>query len=221
LSYETLAALTAGITANYVAGNRVSTDEIGDVIKSVHGALARLADAPVKGGPEFAPATTARKSLADPAKIVSMIDGKPYAMLKPHLSRNGLTPAEYRARYALPADYPMTAPAYVEKRRMLAKAIGLGRKAGDRIVRTIDILSNVVVPAGVPEREPEAEPARKPQAAEGANDAASDARAPVARPGRKRLGIATAKAAAQEHLGRVSPRPSGGETKGMAEIDEE
>ena len=39
-----------------------------------------------------------------------------------------LTPEQYRARWNLPADYPMVAPAYAEKRRELAKKIGLGRK---------------------------------------------------------------------------------------------
>ena len=41
-------------------------------------------------------------------------------------------PAEYRARWGLPADYPMVAPDYAEKRRVLAKQIGLGRKPGQK-----------------------------------------------------------------------------------------
>ncbi len=39
-----------------------------------------------------------------------------------------MTPDDYRAKWGLPADYPMVAPAYAEKRRALAKAIGLGRQ---------------------------------------------------------------------------------------------
>jgi predicted transcriptional regulator len=57
-----------------------------------------------------------------------MIDGKPYRTLRRHLSTNGLTPDEYRARYKLKPDYPMVAPAYSEQRRTMAKKIGLGRK---------------------------------------------------------------------------------------------
>ena len=50
-------------------------------------------------------------------------------MLKRHLAtRYNLTPEQYRQRWNLPADYPMVAPAYAEKRRELAKKIGLGRK---------------------------------------------------------------------------------------------
>ncbi|MEP7007407.1 MAG: MucR family transcriptional regulator, partial [Sphingomonas bacterium] len=38
----------------------------------------------------------------------------------------------YRARYNLPADYPMTAPAYSEMRKAMAVKIGLGRKKTGR-----------------------------------------------------------------------------------------
>ena len=79
--------------------------------------------------PEHAPAISVRKSLASPEHIVSIIDGKPHKGLKRHLSRHGLTPAEYRQRYDLKADYPMVARPYAETRRTLAKRIGLGRRA--------------------------------------------------------------------------------------------
>ena len=44
------------------------------------------------------------------------------------MSSHGLTPAEYKDRYNLPADYPMVAADYAERRSKLAKRIGLGRK---------------------------------------------------------------------------------------------
>ena len=40
---------------------------------------------------------------------------------------HGLTPEGYRARFGLPAVYPMTSPAYSEQRSALEKQIGLGR----------------------------------------------------------------------------------------------
>jgi predicted transcriptional regulator len=61
-----------------------------------------------------------------------MIDGKPYKTLRRHLATHGLTPAEYRDRYGLKADYPMVAENYSESRRAMAKKIGLGRKPGAR-----------------------------------------------------------------------------------------
>jgi len=73
---------------------------------------------------------TARKSLASPDHIISMIDGKPYKTLRRHLATNGMTPVEYRERYGLKADYPIVAPTYSEARRTIAKGIGLGRKPG-------------------------------------------------------------------------------------------
>ena len=54
-------------------------------------------------------------------------------MLKRHLGTDhGMTPAEYRARWNLPADYPMVAPDYAAKRKELAVRIGLGRKPGQK-----------------------------------------------------------------------------------------
>jgi predicted transcriptional regulator len=130
---NTLTALTAEIAASFVTNSRVAIGDIGGMISSIHGALARLGKAPEPQGPAFVPAVTIRKSLADPAKIISMIDGKPYSMLKRHLATKGLTPAEYRARYKLPADYPMTAPAYAEQRKAIAVKAGLGREGKGRL----------------------------------------------------------------------------------------
>lgn len=128
---EMLTQLTAEITANYVANNPTPVEEISSVIKAVYAALTKV-EAPVaepEQPQDFTPMISVRKSLADPAKIFSMIDGKPYSMLKRHLGQHGLTPDSYRARYKLPADYPMTAPAYSEQRKAIAVTIGLGRKS--------------------------------------------------------------------------------------------
>ena len=129
---DTLIALTAEISASFVTNNRIAVGDIATMIASVHGALAGLGQPPVPAAPEYVPAVTLRKSLADPTRIISMIDGKSYAVLKRHLTTQGLTPAEYRTRYNLPADYPMTAPAYSEMRKAMAVKIGLGRKKAGR-----------------------------------------------------------------------------------------
>jgi predicted transcriptional regulator len=91
---------------------------------------APAAGAEAEPSQEHTPAVTARKSLASPDHIISMIDGKPYKTLRRHLSGHGLTPEEYRERYSLKSDYPMVAPTYSEARRAMAKKIGLGRKPG-------------------------------------------------------------------------------------------
>jgi predicted transcriptional regulator len=126
---ETLA-MTVDIVAAYVANNSVAAGDVAPLIASVHAALEGLDNVVTTESAEAKPqgAVSARKSLSNPAHIISMIDGKPYAMLTRHIKGQGYTPQTYRQTFGLPADYPMTAPAYSEKRRTLAKAIGLGRK---------------------------------------------------------------------------------------------
>lgn len=115
---------------------RIDAEGVPAFLSSVHGAVLGLSasvEEPVAlaTAPEHVPAVSARKSLANPAHILSMIDGKPYKTLRRHLSTHGLTPDEYRARYGLKADYSMVAPDYSASRRATAKAIGLGRKPGE------------------------------------------------------------------------------------------
>lgn len=123
---DTLTTLTADIAAAYVTHNSIAATEVPTLITAIHGALSG-ATIMEPAGPEYVPAINPKKSVK-PGHIVSLIDGKPYKMLKRHLATNGLTPEEYRARYGLSADYPMVARDYAEKRRTLAKSIGLGTK---------------------------------------------------------------------------------------------
>ena len=106
-------------------------DEVPTLIQNVYGALAGLGVTPqAEVKPE--PAVSVRSSVKND-HIVCLEDGKKMKMLKRHLmTDHGLTPVEYRARWSLPSDYPMVAPAYAEKRRNLAKKIGLGRKPGQK-----------------------------------------------------------------------------------------
>lgn len=127
-----LMGLTVDIVTAFVANNSVRSDDLPKLITETHAALAGLSAKPAaeEQSEEFTPAVSVRKSLAKRDVILSMIDGKPYRTLKRHLSVRGLTPDEYRARYKLPASYPMVAPAYSEQRREVAKRLGLGRKKG-------------------------------------------------------------------------------------------
>ena len=118
---------------------RASADEVPAFLEKMHSAVVNLAAPPTSAEPavttaqEHTPAVTARRSLGSKDHIISMIDGKPYKTLKRHLAGHGLTPAQYRERYGLKSDYPMVAENYAEMRRDLAKKIGLGRKAGDKV----------------------------------------------------------------------------------------
>jgi predicted transcriptional regulator len=131
--------LATEVTVAWLANpnNRVAAEDVPAFLRTIHATLNALATDGSGSGEagsddaaagEFTPAVTARKSLASKDHIISMIDGKPYKMLKRHLSTHGLTPEEYRQRYDLKVDYPMVAENYAAMRRELAKKIGLGRK---------------------------------------------------------------------------------------------
>lgn len=125
---ETLITLTSDIVSAHVGNNNVAVGDLPTLIVNVYNALAGLdqSDPVEEAAPE--PAVSIRASVKNDY-IVCLEDGKKMKMLKRHLATSyNMTPDEYRARWNLPADYPMVAPAYAEKRRELAKAIGLGRK---------------------------------------------------------------------------------------------
>ena len=120
----------AQIVSAYVTCNHVASGELPGLIRAVHAALAALASgassAPAADEVEKPTPSQIRKSIT-PDALISFIDGKHYKTLKRHLGKHGLDPYSYRARYGLPADYPMVAANYAAQRSELAQAIGLGR----------------------------------------------------------------------------------------------
>ena len=127
------AELTVAWLGNH--GTRAKAEEVPAFLRAMHETVLELragsrpAEPEPAGVPEeHPPAVTVRKSLASPDHIISMIDGKPYRMLKRHLATNGLTPDQYRERYGLKPDYPMVAPNYSANRSETAKRRGFGRK---------------------------------------------------------------------------------------------
>ncbi|WP_301749810.1 MucR family transcriptional regulator [uncultured Erythrobacter sp.] len=132
-SPETLITLTCDIVAAHVGNNDVLVADVPALISNVYAALAGLGDAPVVEEARPEPAVSIRSSVK-PGYIVCLEDGKKMTMLKRYLRTNyDMSPEEYRARWNLPAGYPMIAPAYAEKRRELAKKNGLGRKPGTKV----------------------------------------------------------------------------------------
>ncbi len=127
---ETLIALTSDIVAAHLSNNDVEVDAVPSLITNVYGALSGLGEEAEAEEVRPEPAVSIRASVK-PDYIVCLEDGKKLKMLKRYLRTNfDMTPEEYRARWNLPSDYPMVAPNYAEKRRDLAKKIGLGRKPG-------------------------------------------------------------------------------------------
>lgn len=120
--------MTSDIVSSFVSHNPVPSAALPDLIKTVHETISELSlDDPAEE-PRPDPAVPVSKSIT-PDHIICLEDGRKLKMLKRYLrSRYELSPDEYRARWGLPADYPMVAPNYAKKRSAFAKEIGLGRK---------------------------------------------------------------------------------------------
>ncbi len=132
VSNDLVTELTAAIVGAYVTKNPVPVSDLPGVIASVADSIGRLGQAQAEAAPEpQKPAISIRKSLTHDY-LISLEDGQQYRTLKRHLGKLGLTPEEYRAKWGLPVDYPMVAPAYAAKRSELAKKLGLGRKPGTK-----------------------------------------------------------------------------------------
>lgn len=126
--------LTTEIVSSYAGRNSIAASDLPNLIARVHEALA-AASSPSETPSAAEPAVPVKKSVT-PDYIVCLEDGAKLKMLKRYIrTRYNLTPDEYRRKWGLPADYPMTAPNYSKTRSALALEIGLGRKPGEKTRR--------------------------------------------------------------------------------------
>jgi predicted transcriptional regulator len=121
-------AMTAEIVAAFVSHNALPPAELPALLLSIHARLTTIAN----GVPEPVelvaptPAVSIRQSIK-PDYLVCLDDGKKFKSLRRHLAALGMTPEQYRAKWSLPADYPMVAANYSAARSAMAKKIGLGQ----------------------------------------------------------------------------------------------
>ncbi|MEW9837795.1 MucR family transcriptional regulator [Mesorhizobium sp. ZMM04-4] len=120
-----LIALTAEIVSAYVTKNRLPPGGLTELIASVSDSIGKLGGPTLE--PEAVPAVNPKKSV-HPDYIICLEDGRKFKSMKRHLALHGMTPQQYRIKWGLPADYPMTAPNYSAVRSAMAKDIGLGQK---------------------------------------------------------------------------------------------
>src|SRR3954462_155805 len=124
--------LAAEIVSAFVSNNPVPAAQLPALIGNIHDALTRVASGSIQPPTEEPkePAGPIKKSV-QPDYIVCLEDGKRFKSLKRHLRTvYGLTPEQYRAKWGLLADYPITAPNYAAARSELAKQMGLGARRG-------------------------------------------------------------------------------------------
>ena len=121
--------LTAEIVSADVSNNSVPSVDLPALIGQVHTALSRVSNGQTDISLEPPkPAVAVKKSIT-PDHIVCLEDGKKFKSLKRHLrTQYGMTPEQYREKWALPPDYPMVAPNYAAARSHLAKQMGLGQQ---------------------------------------------------------------------------------------------
>lgn len=125
---EEILALTTEIVSAYVSNNTMQSAEVSGLIDQVFKTLSTVSADGGLAANRPQPAVPIKRSIT-PDYLICLEDGKQLKMLKRHLkTAYGMSPEDYRERWGLPADYPMVAPSYAERRSKLAKDIGLGTK---------------------------------------------------------------------------------------------
>jgi predicted transcriptional regulator len=118
--------LTAQVVSAYLRGNSLPASDLRSVIESVYHALATAAAPRVaaKQGPAIA-----REKSVQPDEITCLECGRAFTTLRRHLvAAHDITPAQYRSKWRLSSEYPMSAPNYSARRAELVRLTGFGRK---------------------------------------------------------------------------------------------
>jgi predicted transcriptional regulator len=126
---ENLIGLVVDIVSAYVSYNSVPSADLPGLIATTYAAISTLGAEPAHVVEERpTPAVSVKKSITAEF-LICLEDGKKFKSLKRHLrTAYNMSPEDYRARWGLPHDYPMVAPAYAEARSTLAKKMGLGQQ---------------------------------------------------------------------------------------------
>ena len=144
LSPEAAIQAATEIVVAFLQNATITQDELPGLVRTVRAAVEQDLDGAVapsaagRGG-SAAGASGAKPVPAVPIEqsihhdyLVSLEDGTQYRSLRHSTCKEakvpGMTsPDDYRAKWNLPADYPMVAPGYAEARSEVAKRSGLGR----------------------------------------------------------------------------------------------
>lgn len=136
LTEDALTTATAQIVSALASNpnSRITKDDLPGIITEVRASLENKPEEPK--AVELVPAVPVKRSVT-PEYVICLEDGKKFKSLKRHLQHHyNMTPAEYRAKWGLPNDYPMVAPNYAQARSELAKKMGLGQRNAPVVVET-------------------------------------------------------------------------------------
>lgn len=126
----------APVLAAYLQRNEVSVEDIpkaADAIKQALGvqpATAAEPEEPLPAGRIPARTLTPKEieAAVQPDSVLCFEDSKRYKSMKRVLTTLGLTPEQYRRKWGLPANFPITAPSYSEQRKRIAIERGFGKR---------------------------------------------------------------------------------------------
>ena len=145
--------MTADIVSAYVGNNIVGAADLPNLIQSVHRALAGVSTGAevVETAPKE-PAVPLKRSIT-PGFLICLEDGRKFKSLKRHLrTKYNMSPEDYRAKWGLPKDYPMVAPAYADARSKLAKQMGLGQGGRKPATKVVKAVAKTPAPRGRPRK---------------------------------------------------------------------
>lgn len=131
---ETILSLTARIVSAHAGHQPVPARALPGLIREVYQALAEAGGHGIEtAAPAPAPSTSPAGATVFADRLVCQDCGMSMKMLKRHLKTvHDMTPAQYRAAWNLPPDYPMVAREYATLRSNLAKESGLGKRPEQR-----------------------------------------------------------------------------------------
>ena len=101
------------VTAAYLARADVPLIDLPALIETIArslGAVAPASEARLDPRLPRPPTPEQVRASVTPEALISFENGRRYKLLRRHLGTRGLTPAQYRAKWGLPPDYPMVAP---------------------------------------------------------------------------------------------------------------
>jgi predicted transcriptional regulator len=124
---ERAAEIAAQVLCAYLSRNTVSADDLPGLSARTYAALeAVFAGPPAVAAPVEPPTPDEIAASITPDAIVSFENGRRYRSLRRHLNQLGLTEDQYRAKWGLPADYPLVAQSFSDLRSSAARAQRFG-----------------------------------------------------------------------------------------------